>query len=194
MKGCRGWWIILLCACAPARTAVLVETIQVEMQRTPQIVPVTGSVERVGSIAWFAGELAEPHAARARLGQRLHVRVAASGERCLGQIRELIPSQGGVRLRLELECRAPIPPTTTGVAEWIAGERFGIFVPREALQSNQDGAWIWIVQAGVARRQTVRLGSAYLGAVEIVAGLDGGEQVIIAADRKLTERQLIRTH
>lgn len=196
--GCLAPVLALAAACmtdthrASRSAPVAVEVLPVEMQRTPQIVPVSGRVVAEATTAWFEGDLPEPYAADARPDRLLHVRVNATGERCLGRLREILPVAGGVRLRVTLTCERPLTEPSAAVAEWIAGERFGLFVPRSALREDAAGSHVWIVVAGRARRRDVRLGQPYLGALEIVAGLNGGERVITSAVSPLTDGQPVQ--
>lgn len=193
-------WLGLLGACAlqqPAQvstTPIVVQTIQVEMRRTPDIVLVDGHTTIEEGTVLFHGILTTPDHRRARPSMYVHVRIAASGERCRGRVRTVTPDEQGSWLSITLECDDPVPSGTAAVAEWITGERFGLFVPRDVLATgaSTEKPCVWVVTNGVIARRTVGLGQTYLDAVEIVDGLTGGERVIRQPSAVLIDGQLVQ--
>ena len=72
-----------------------------------------------------------------------------------------------------------------------------ITVPINTLQSDQTGKYVLLaVKEGdklYARKQEVQMGKLYGTRVEIVSGLNGGEQIIVEGFQSLYDGQLITT-
>lgn len=68
-----------------------------------------------------------------------------------------------------------------------------ITLPLRCVQQNANGDhFVWVVQKGKARRQTVRIGGTYGNRVVINAGLDGGEKVITEGYQKVGEGSAVK--
>jgi len=68
------------------------------------------------------------------------------------------------------------------------GERESVFVTAEAVVRRGQLTGVWTMDAnGVAGLRWLRLGHEYGADVEVLAGLDGGETLIVSADRPLAE-------
>jgi HlyD family secretion protein len=55
-----------------------------------------------------------------------------------------------------------------------------LMLPRGPFVENEGGRFVYIVEAGVARRQAFKMGATSVTAVELQAGLKLGDQVVIA--------------
>ncbi len=65
-------------------------------------------------------------------------------------------------------------------------------LPAEAVRSEGNTRFVWLLDDGVARRRDVKLGASAEGKVEIRAGLDGGETVLLPESQPLIEGQSVR--
>ena len=61
-----------------------------------------------------------------------------------------------------------------------------VFVPREAVQSGQNGTFVFLVADGAARIKPVKVARVQDGLSVIAEGLSGGEQVVIDGASQLT--------
>ena len=66
-------------------------------------------------------------------------------------------------------------------------QRRTLMVPEDALLQTQDGAYVYRVEDGQARRQPVDHGVRYQGWVEVTDGLDEGDQVVVEGTIKLRD-------
>lgn len=60
-------------------------------------------------------------------------------------------------------------------------------IPRSALMDNDDETYVFVVEDGVAHRKPVEIGYSDRGMVEIVSGLEDGEQVVTVGQVGLKE-------
>jgi RND family efflux transporter MFP subunit len=66
-------------------------------------------------------------------------------------------------------------------------------IPRDALLRHPDGGYsVFVVEDGVARRRTVRLGREAADAVEIAHGITAGEAVVVRGNEALREDEPVR--
>lgn len=75
-----------------------------------------------------------------------------------------------------------------------------ILVPGVAIGEDRDGRFVFVLErgeggTGVARRRSVRIGepSEGLGGIEVLDGLDEGEEVITAGVRRLSDGMAVKT-
>lgn len=74
-----------------------------------------------------------------------------------------------------------------------ASERAALMVPEDALVQRDDLAYVYAVREGVADRREVRHGTRYQGWVEIIDGLEPGEEVITEGIIKVRPGSRVRT-
>ncbi len=72
-----------------------------------------------------------------------------------------------------------------------AKEASPITVPKKALTTEANGAYVWKVQAGVARRSPVLAGRELEGGVEVRQGVDAGDAIIVAPPSELKDGQRV---
>jgi membrane fusion protein (multidrug efflux system) len=71
-------------------------------------------------------------------------------------------------------------------------ERQALLIPEEALTPEAERQYVFVVSGGKAERREVRIGGRSPGTVEIVAGLNAGEQVVIEGTQKVRDGSLVR--
>lgn len=110
------------------------------------------------------------------------VEAVASPQSRLFGVRIEVPNPDGLlkpgmsaRVRLAVETR-------TGV----------VAVPDQAIQSGNEGAYVYVVEQGLANRRAVQVGLSGGGWTEIVEGLSPGEHVIVSGLTALSEGARVR--
>lgn len=66
-----------------------------------------------------------------------------------------------------------------------------IMVPAHAIWRDDSGAWVWLLESGVARQREVVPGLTRQGVTLIEAGLAAGDRVIVTADRRLANGEAV---
>jgi membrane fusion protein, multidrug efflux system len=66
-------------------------------------------------------------------------------------------------------------------------ERESIVIPEEALSPEAEKQFVFVVADGKARRREVRIGERRPGSVEILAGLDPGDSVVVEGTQKIRD-------
>jgi membrane fusion protein (multidrug efflux system) len=66
-------------------------------------------------------------------------------------------------------------------------ERDALVIPEEALTPEAERQYVFVVADGKAERREVRIGGRRPGSVEILAGLNTGEQVIVEGTQKVRD-------
>ena len=189
--------LLTLAGCVKTATpAVKVQTLEVLITRTPNIVEVTGTVREgvtLDSLAAYRLEVIVPEhdAYSVAPGKAIYCVIEATGEKCDGQVDEVIPAPDTVLAKISLKCRQPLQPGQPGRAQLLLGERFAMFVPKEAVHARDQLTYVFIADAGKARRRVVRTGKTYLAAVEILTGEQDGDRDIIASDKELSDGQTL---
>jgi membrane fusion protein (multidrug efflux system) len=71
-------------------------------------------------------------------------------------------------------------------------ERETLVIPEEALTPEAERQFVYVVSDGRASRREVRIGGRRPGSVEVVAGLNAGEQVIVEGTQKVRDGAPVR--
>ncbi|MDP2952317.1 MAG: efflux RND transporter periplasmic adaptor subunit, partial [Chloroflexota bacterium] len=72
------------------------------------------------------------------------------------------------------------------------GEKRGLWVPAEAVIKQEDGAFVFTVAAGKARKQKVEVGATEGGETVILAGLSNGDRVIVSGQASVKDGEPVR--
>ena len=72
-------------------------------------------------------------------------------------------------------------------------ERETLVIPEQALTPEAERQYVFVVADGKAQRREVRIGSRRPGSVEVVAGLNAGEQVVVEGTQKVRDGTPVRT-
>jgi hypothetical protein len=65
-------------------------------------------------------------------------------------------------------------------------------IPRTAIVDNEDGPTVFVVEKDKADQRPIRVGLANNGFVEVIAGLEGNEQVVIVGQGGLKSGNAVR--
>ena len=125
-------------------------------------------------------------------GQPVELEVAALRERWSGTVDRVYPaldeSTRNATVAAFFPPAAPVRPGMAVTAQ-VELERLGdvLSVPAHAVHREAADTWVWLFDAGVARRQAVRAGATRHGVTLIEDGLSTGAPVIVTADRRLAD-------
>jgi membrane fusion protein, multidrug efflux system len=72
-------------------------------------------------------------------------------------------------------------------------ERESLIIPEQALTPEAERQFVFVVADGKAQRREVRIGSRRPGSVEVTAGLNAGEHVIVEGTQKVRDGVAVRT-
>ena len=61
-----------------------------------------------------------------------------------------------------------------------------VVVPKAAVQSGQDGSFVWVVSDDVARKRAVQVGAETGERIEIASGVNAGDKVVVRGAERLT--------
>lgn len=67
-----------------------------------------------------------------------------------------------------------------------------VVIPRDAVVDRPDGAVVYVVDAEVARERPVKVGASDGDRVRILAGLQPGDRLVIAGQRRLSDGDAVR--
>ena len=178
---------------------------EIRLERTEIKAPTAGVISRrnarLGAIASGSGDalfriiengaieleadVAETTLARIKQGQGATVRAAGALTDAPAIVR-LVSTEisrttrlGRVRLSLSDSTGLTIGAFARGQIEVARSE--GLLMPLSAVQFNLDGAKVQVVKDGVVETRAVKTGLRQNGLVEIIAGLNEGEAVVLVA-------------
>jgi RND family efflux transporter MFP subunit len=129
-------------------------------------------------------------------GQPVELEVSALRERWPGTVDRIYPaldeSTRNATVAAFFPPTAPVRPGMAVTAE-VELERLrdALSVPAHAVHRDASDTWVWLFDAGVARRQAVRAGATREGVTLIEEGLSAGVRVIVTADRRLEDGALV---
>lgn len=173
---------------------------------------VTGVLARVGDLIGsnapiatlisisrtIEGKLSEDNFAAVRLGQRAQVRFLTFGDtQYAATISKVLPAADPTTQRYSVYLDVQLPegrevmPGLTGEVGIIISERpNAIVVPRRALVGDSS---LYVVNGGKVEARTVKKGYDSLNYVEILEGVNAGEEVIVEQQDKFSAGQHVRT-
>lgn len=138
----------------------------------------------------------EALALKIHLGDKLPVRIPAAGIETAGVVREISPAADTasrttlVKVRLNSDATLRSGQYAKVVLPGSPVKTF--FVPDKAVERFGQMERVWVVQNGTARLRLVRTGAHYAGQVEILAGLNTGDQVIVQGGEHLVDGQSVQ--
>lgn len=137
--------------------------------------------------------VAEAMAGSITLGSKFRVEVGGAGAEIEGVVSELSPSADvGSRtflVKLDLPAHESLRAGQFGRAFLPRGERPAIVVPSGALISRGQMDYVFVVAENTARLRIVSTGTKREGKTEILAGLDGGETIVLSPPANLRDGQ-----
>jgi RND family efflux transporter MFP subunit len=138
-------------------------------------------------------QVPEKDLARLEVGQPAHLTVEAfPGERFDARVLRVAPvvdsATGTVKVTLEVQTRGRLRPGMFASVFLETDRHAGaLVIPKRALVLESIGDTVYIKDGDVARRRSVRLGFDEGDHVEVVAGLEEGQEVIILGQDSLSD-------
>lgn len=141
---------------------------------------------------WLEAAVPESQVSGIRRGQSLSVKIDAAGISVTATVSEILPATDPTTrttlVRLDLPASGGLRSGLFGRAWVPVGRRQAILVAREAIIERGQLQGVYVVgQDSVARFRLVRTGEARQGTIEILSGLTGGEQVVLAGAERVTD-------
>lgn len=68
-----------------------------------------------------------------------------------------------------------------------------IYVNRDALRSDEEGAFVWIVRNDTVQRRAVTTGQTSSRGMQILSGLGAGDRIVTASEKELVADQVVST-
>lgn len=143
-------------------------------------------------------EVPERHAAHLKRGQAVEFTVAAQPGRTFHALVDFIdPVVQPTSRTIVVKSRAPNPSSFLKAGMFIearlatATRANTIVVPEDAIQPLRTANVVWAVTDGKASRRVVQLGTRSQGFVEIVSGVQAGEQVVVGGLERMAEGMLV---
>jgi RND family efflux transporter MFP subunit len=134
--------------------------------------------------------------ARVKAGDSLAVRVEAVGVELMGKVSEIAPladpATRSVRVRLDLPPTPGLLPGQFGRVALPLAEAEVLIVPPASLVRRGQLDLVFIVRDGTAQMRLVRVGRTLAGGVEILAGLNPGESVVVQGATELVDGQGVK--
>jgi HlyD family secretion protein len=164
-----------------------------------------GSIVTIADWASLQAEVdvAEAQLSRVKVGQRAAITVdAIPGSIFPGKLRRILPradrSKATVKVRVDFLSRdekAVLPEMGVRVRfladDAPAGVETGavrdrIVVPKSAVQSGQEGRFVWVVNDSVASKRAAQVGENSGDKIEITSGINPGDKVVVRGAEKLS--------
>jgi RND family efflux transporter MFP subunit len=152
-------------------------------------------------------DVKEDYISRVVVGRPAEVAVdAVPDRRYKGRVRKIIPmgdrARATIKVKVEiLDADERLFPEMSGTVYFLPDESAmqaetaerRIFCPTAAVVKEAEASHVWIVDDDDRlQRLDVKLGGANDGRSEILAGLEGGERVVVEPPAELRDRQLVK--
>jgi RND family efflux transporter MFP subunit len=139
----------------------------------------------------------ESYARSVRLGNKVKVVFPDAKDSVTANInfagKAIDPVSRSFPVEVKLPSRATLRPNMTAVLR-IADytNKNAITVPIKAVQQSEAGDYVYVNVNGVAKRASIKQGAISGGVVEVISGLNAGDQVIIDGAADVEEGDKVR--
>lgn len=143
-----------------------------------------------------AAKISEEKFGRVRVGQPARLRLLTYGTQNFeASVSELLPTADDaqrftVHLKVKVDDPETLKPNTTGEVTITVAERANaVMIPRRAMF---DGNKVYVVKEGRVEKREIEAGFVALNVVEVLKGVNEGEQVIVDALESFRDGQNVR--
>ncbi len=130
------------------------------------------------------------------LASRLPVTVPAAGLTLDAQVREISPTVDPASRTTQIKLMLPaVPELRSGQFARVAlvdGRATTLMVNSSALRQNGQMQQVFVAEQGTARMRLVRTGAVVDGRIEILSGLQAGDQIVIDVIEQLQDGQPLK--
>jgi multidrug efflux pump subunit AcrA (membrane-fusion protein) len=120
---------------------------------------------------------------RLQVGQSIGVQLEKFNKQCKGTISEIVPEAQSASRSFQVKVTGPCPP---GIYSGMFGrilipleEEDVLVIPRRAVQNIGQLELVEVVDHGQVARRSIRTGRTFDDDVEVLSGLQEGEQVVL---------------
>jgi RND family efflux transporter MFP subunit len=146
-----------------------------------------------------SAKISEESIGKIKVGQKARLRLLSYGSRPFdATVSKMLPTADETQrfevwLKVDVEDPAILRPGSTGEVTITVAERPNqVVIPRRALFSGDK---VWVVKNGRVERRQVKIGfDSALNVVEILEGLDAGEQIIVDRLDEFHEGERVQVH
>ena len=142
----------------------------------------------------FEADLPEAILDRVKLGEKMPVRLAKVIQGTVSEISPVAdPVSRTFRVKLDLPATDGLRTGQFGRVSVPVAEVKLLLVPQSAVLKRGQMELVFVAQHGKAALRLVKTGKGLEGRVEVLSGLEEGEQVIVSETAKLTDGQPVTT-
>ncbi len=143
----------------------------------------------------FEADLPEAILDRVKLGEKMQVHLAKTIEATVSEISPVAdPVSRTFKVKLDLPQTDGLRTGQFGRVSVPVAETRLLLVPKNAVVKRGQMELVFVATDGKAALRLVKIGKVFEGHVEILSGLEEGEQVIVGDTAKLTDGQLVTIH
>jgi RND family efflux transporter MFP subunit len=131
------------------------------------------------------------------LSSRLPLTVPAAGLSLNAQVREISPTVDPASHTTQIKLTLPDAPGWLRSGQFarvalVDGRATTLLINSKALRKAGQMQQVFVAEQGVARMRLVRTGVEFEGRIEILSGLQAGDQIVLDADEKLQDGQPLK--
>lgn len=135
---------------------------------------------------------------RVSVGDAAEVTIDASQRQCSGTVGEVVPAVDPATrsflVKVDLTCADGVRSGAFARVRLQVGQHTAVSVPSTAVHRRGQLTYVFVARGGRAEMRLIKPGSVDGDALEVLAGLDPGETVIVEADGVLADGIPVRAH
>ncbi len=137
-------------------------------------------------------DVAESYSARVKQGDRVIVTIPGAADSLISTItyasRVIEPTSRSYTVEVKLPTNPNLKPNMTAVLRIVDYEKKdAIVLPIKAIHQSEAGEYVFVAENNIAKRVPIEIGNRYQGIVQIVSGVNVGDQVVIEGTENIEE-------